>query len=415
MSAVTPLRIRCPSCTTPRAAIAVEYGHPDADLFGRSDRGEVAIGGDVLFGGEPDWSCTVCGHGFAGVKTPGGLRVVDPDDLEPPDYIAMTDLLSERLRLTRAVCEAVVDSPDPADGVPGAFVQLVTWIEARYPLAHPPFGLGAGLDRIVVPRDLRPAADLLDAATEVCWAAEALWSEPDGDRTGRPDALDDALWDYVHVRDDRFDTGDGDFFEELLASAKASAEANVVDDGWDDVRVLAAQAFDVWVAGSERAWARYAWGVLHRAGLTAFATHVERARATVRLLALSVLYREFCARAFDEGQPGGWTVPDPRIDPFVLGILAERDGVDADIEVDYAAEDQQALAVRELVVGEYATVVATLRQELGQAVLFATLWASSEEYVHYPLPATVVGGIGNTDVWDKMRAWEWMDSGMELG
>lgn len=409
MSPVSPLRIRCSSCATPRAAIAVEYGHPDADLSGRADRGEVAIGGDVRFGGAPDWRCTVCRHGFAAVRTEGGLRVVDPDGLEPSDYIAMIDLLSERLRLTRAACEAVVDSPDPADGTLATLDELRAWIGNRYPLVRRDLGFDAGLDRIVVPRDLRPVADLLDAAAEVCRAAEALWSAPEGSRFEEEQILDDAIDAYTDVRDEH----DDDFFE-LLDRAKVSAEAVDPDDGWDEVRDIAARVFDVWVGGSERAWARYAWGVLHRAGLTAFGTHVERARSAVRLLALSVLYREFCARAFDEGRPGDWTIVDPRIDPFVLGILAERDGVDADIEVDYDAEDQRAFAVRELVVGEYATVVATLRQELGQVVLFATLWASSEESVHYPLPATVVGGVGNADVWDTMRAWEWMDSGMEL-
>jgi hypothetical protein len=71
---------------------------------------------------------------------------------------------------------------------------------------------------------------------------------------------------------------------------------------------IARAVFSVWWDGAEVDWAGHAWAALARAGLTACRTELERTLVVCRLLALNVLYREFCTRAFEEGFPGEWSV-----------------------------------------------------------------------------------------------------------
>lgn len=51
----------CPTC---RASnwIPIVYGLPDFELFESASRGEVAIGGCVIFDDNPTWRCTACGQ-----------------------------------------------------------------------------------------------------------------------------------------------------------------------------------------------------------------------------------------------------------------------------------------------------------------------------------------------------------------
>ncbi|GAA3450543.1 hypothetical protein [Dactylosporangium matsuzakiense] len=74
---------------------------------------------------------------------------------------------------------------------------------------------------------------------------------------------------------------------------------------------------------------------LAEAGLTSYATDLERTMCLLRAVALGVLYRDFFACAFDDGPTGEWRDgigsdligPHPLTDSFTLGQLAERQGV----------------------------------------------------------------------------------------
>jgi hypothetical protein len=56
---------RHPCLTCGAASIRIIYGMPDLDLFERSERGEVALGGCMIFDGRPTRQCSSCGHEFA--------------------------------------------------------------------------------------------------------------------------------------------------------------------------------------------------------------------------------------------------------------------------------------------------------------------------------------------------------------
>lgn len=69
---------------------------------------------------------------------------------------------------------------------------------------------------------------------------------------------------------------------------------------WEEVARLADDAFDVWSGQPELLWAKQAWEVLAKAGLTAYRNKVEHHHVLFRLLALSGIYSDFCDVAFDE-------------------------------------------------------------------------------------------------------------------
>lgn len=48
----------CPQCGSTMTPIV--YGYPGPDMFEAEERGEVVIGGCVVFDGRPSWRCTSC-------------------------------------------------------------------------------------------------------------------------------------------------------------------------------------------------------------------------------------------------------------------------------------------------------------------------------------------------------------------
>ncbi len=63
-------RGRCPECGA--TGLEIIYGLPSFDLHEKSLRGEVALGGCVVFDESPRWSCPACG------ATWGRVEVIDP-------------------------------------------------------------------------------------------------------------------------------------------------------------------------------------------------------------------------------------------------------------------------------------------------------------------------------------------------
>lgn len=214
-----------------------------------------------------------------------------------------------------------------------------------------------------------------------------------------------------------FDPDDDDDIDE---DEDPDLYADVEEEGdLGDLYPLGLQLFKVWYSGTEVDWAAYMWSILERAGLTAYedGDEVERTLVVCRLVALAGINLEFAARARDEGYPGEWRESAhvdilgdyPLLDPVSVGRLAERTGVWTD-SVDDGRENVMGL-IHEIAADEWDTVVDALLKELGDAYLFASLWANSDGDARYPLPAEVVGEITTADVFEKVHAYQWVADG----
>ncbi|WP_422774212.1 hypothetical protein ACN28C_15865 [Plantactinospora sp. WMMC1484] len=191
---------------------------------------------------------------------------------------------------------------------------------------------------------------------------------------------------------------------------------------WADLEPIAKEIFNIWNGSPELRWAEHAWAILSPEGLTRYSWEDERTHCVLRLLALGVLYREFCARAFDEGEPGQWrdALPTdligeyPWLDPFTLGQVTERAGIVID-NSPWSREDAMSEAVAELVEQEYPVVRDALAKHWGDAGLFATLWVSTNAGTEYPLDADQVRAIVNHDLTaNKHMAYGWIAEGLPL-
>ena len=196
------------------------------------------------------------------------------------------------------------------------------------------------------------------------------------------------------------------------------------DDEFGDLADLARSVFDLRPDGSELGWAAWAWSRLGAARLTAARTELDRAVTVLRLAALNAFYREFCALAFEEGEPGEWPVdPErlvgdyPRVHPVLLGVLAERRGLDLDEPTGPDFEHGVAAAALDgLTRTEYRTVVGALRAlDGGPAALFASLVAARTPDVRYPLDdAAAAEVLGGELTFAMNNAWQWLGNGAPL-
>ena len=340
---------------------------------------------------DPDRRCLVCGFGWpVDDPFPRWPLSTDPGWLHPVDHRQASGLLRERFRMTVRVCDALRDAPEADCGEPlYAYGDLRDWLRDRYgdELGDP---VGPGMDRLVVPAADGDLVRLLESANHVCRALDLVRSasvseydrdvaelrrrladfdgrrrelveEIDRDGGARPEWADLLHRDEPDedLDDDPDDEMDGDpdddeaTLEALLrrgdddgddSDVDGDDEHAGVDESWEAVVDVAEAVFGP--HGSALGWARDAWRMLDAAGLTSFEGHVERARVTCRLLCLDVLRQEFDVRMFDGGAPGYWrsdvdALLDATggIDPVVLGMLAERDGLGLDTDADAEYED----------------------------------------------------------------------------
>lgn len=213
--------------------------------------------------------------------------------------------------------------------------------------------------------------------------------------------------------------------EEMTTDSEPSRdEEERSDEHLVDLAPVVHDLFTVWSDGSESAWVDHAWTALATRGLTTFDTEVHRALVVCRLAALSVLYRKFCSRAFEEGSGDSWRYhlhellgEYPRVEPFTVGMLAERSEVGADIETggEFHEGPPLAFAMHQLVSREYETVTRALRDEWGTAELVAGLLLSNRSATTYPLSDDDRDEALNRSVGGgAVDAWMWVDDGMEL-
>ena len=179
----------------------------------------------------------------------------------------------------------------------------------------------------------------------------------------------------------------------------------------------AAHHFSIWAGGSEWGWVRSAVEILGKAGLISDESPLARAHSLAAVVTLWALNIEFTAHA-GEGTPGDWTYDVTRwIDEGLtwddLRLLNEDCDLGWDFDDDESEVDAQQL-LREIIHKHHAVVTSALLADLGEAFLFASMWATRLD-VDYPLDGDVVNDIVNFDLdGEKQDGYMWLDSGMAL-
>lgn len=185
---------------------------------------------------------------------------------------------------------------------------------------------------------------------------------------------------------------------------------------WEDVEDAADDVFNIWVDHPEIAWARSAWNVLAEAGLTHYATELERTRVLARLLALGEIYRDFCACAWEECTDAWLSELAAKLDvgPFRVGQLMDRDFLEDD-----ALDDEELFSygVEELVGSERQAVADNLAKAFGStSALFVSMWLSrAPDFSGAPweaLDREILDEILNEPTDEKLAAFSWIESGM---
>jgi hypothetical protein len=100
-----------------------------------------------------------------------------------------------------------------------------------------------------------------------------------------------------------------------------SAAHNVT---WPDIEAGAEELLMALHGEKELVWAKSAWEILEKHGLTQYSTDIERHIVLVRFITLGIIYYEFCACVWDEVHEPTlfWCAPDLNINPFRIAQIA---------------------------------------------------------------------------------------------
>ncbi len=179
---------------------------------------------------------------------------------------------------------------------------------------------------------------------------------------------------------------------------------------WSDISEAAKPLIGTWFLGSEAEFAARAWGMLTRAGLTRYDDDLSRTRVIVRLIALAMIYREFCKIGCDEDRDESEIIEEAfdskLVSPFRLGQLVGQ-GFEAreleaeDGELAYAALVHLADQERK---GIASALIAGFESEVGLAsALFATSRLAMDEE-----DETSLRGWHDADQIPAARVLEWI-------
>ena len=69
VTAVTRKPRKCPHCGG--KVVSILYGEPSEEGFQMAERGEVVLGGCIIWESMPDYQCLGCGHSFRKVQREG--------------------------------------------------------------------------------------------------------------------------------------------------------------------------------------------------------------------------------------------------------------------------------------------------------------------------------------------------------
>ena len=180
---------------------------------------------------------------------------------------------------------------------------------------------------------------------------------------------------------------------------------------------IAANHFSIWADGSEWGWVQSAVEILGKAGMISDESPIARAHSVASMATLWALYIEFTAHT-GEGTPGDWTYDVTRwIDDGLtwddIRLLNDDCNLGWDLD-DEESEVDAAQLLREIIGEHHTLVTSALLADLGEAFLFASMWATRLD-VDYPLDGEVVNDIVNSDLdGEKQDGYMWVDSGMVL-
>jgi hypothetical protein len=183
---------------------------------------------------------------------------------------------------------------------------------------------------------------------------------------------------------------------------------------WDEVEMVAPDLFEVWVGGSEVAWAERAWQMLAEAGLTSFIDDLGQTRVLVRFIILGLMYRRFCWVAQEESTDEEMLIREAcdglELPRFRLGqLMGPRWEADAfgstDADLTHAAVfqiyDDDRAAIRQALVHGFGG-----ESELGDAL------CQTKRLRRKPDEDDESGGLNDEDLSTAARIFEWINQGM---
>lgn len=93
---------------------------------------------------------------------------------------------------------------------------------------------------------------------------------------------------------------------------------------WDEISDAASGIFNIWTSGGDLDFAKESWSHLAAGELTSDDCVYDLTRTLLRLIALRLVYGEFCAAKWDEQSepPISYLVEDLEIDSLALGLIA---------------------------------------------------------------------------------------------
>ena len=185
---------------------------------------------------------------------------------------------------------------------------------------------------------------------------------------------------------------------------------------WNIVRPVAAEVFNLWVDNTqELRWAREAWGILRREGLTSYYDDLTRCKVALCFIALCDIYRDFAHIAWHESVSTEYydLAGKLDIDSFQLESLLEENEETESIEeieprslnkydkddLRYLSNDHRPEVIEALMKGHGGDV----------SDLFFSLWITNPNHSD-----ETNDFIGNADLsGDKLDAYSWLASGCE--
>ena len=162
---------------------------------------------------------------------------------------------------------------------------------------------------------------------------------------------------------------------------------------WDEVEAAARSAFRVWDSRRELAWAEEAWDHLADAGLTAYATDLERHRVLIRFLVLPRFYLDWSSKAYNHSEGDMLTdwVETLDLSPFRLGQLVGSGDDNTDWRDDSPLVHS---ALQSLTYDARGEVVGALKAGFGgDNGLFLSLWR-----IRYPAPKSPKSRVESAQV-----------------
>lgn len=180
---------------------------------------------------------------------------------------------------------------------------------------------------------------------------------------------------------------------------------------------LVASHFSIWSGGSEWDWVRSAVEILGQAGLISDESPLARAHSVAALVTLWALHLEFTAHA-GEGSSGDWAYEVTRwVDEGLTWDELRLLNDDCDLGWTFDEDESEvdaAQLLREIVHEHHSAVTGALLADLGEAFLFASMWATRLD-VEYPLDGEVVNDIVNSDLdGEKQDGYMWLSGGVVL-